>query len=247
VNRRERGAFTLIELLVVIAVISLLVSMLMPALRMSRELARRTVCAANLRNLSLMYQYYGNDADEWLPGPTLYSTNFIYTLQYQNRARHAGYWLFPYTEGGASFYCPSATHMYAKKYVWPRLWPKHQKELEPGTGLQWHMLTTYMHCMYLRRHYRWSKLMQPPAKISDPPQCLLSGDLALDCWHDTPKHEKINHQDSSGWFAGANALYIGGHVIWHVDLPLTMDRGGPYNTYYLPGDVQPAAGQVDYD
>ena len=45
---RQRG-FTLIEMLVVVAVIVLLISMLLPALGRSRDLAKQTQCQLNLQ------------------------------------------------------------------------------------------------------------------------------------------------------------------------------------------------------
>ncbi len=82
----ERGSrgFTLVELLVVIASIALLVSILLPALAAAREAARRIHCASNLHSMSLVYFYYGEDGDEWLPWP-VYSFNYPYNLNYPNR------------------------------------------------------------------------------------------------------------------------------------------------------------------
>jgi prepilin-type N-terminal cleavage/methylation domain-containing protein/prepilin-type processing-associated H-X9-DG protein len=59
---KQRG-FTLIELLVVIAIIALLLALLMPALDRARELARRSVCTANLRDLVIAWTIYANDND----------------------------------------------------------------------------------------------------------------------------------------------------------------------------------------
>lgn len=47
-----RRAFTLIEILVVVAIVALLVAILLPSLANARELARRTVCATQLKQFS---------------------------------------------------------------------------------------------------------------------------------------------------------------------------------------------------
>jgi prepilin-type N-terminal cleavage/methylation domain-containing protein/prepilin-type processing-associated H-X9-DG protein len=57
---KQRG-FTLIELLVVIAIIALLLALLMPALDKARELARRSVCTAHLRDLVIAWVIYSDD------------------------------------------------------------------------------------------------------------------------------------------------------------------------------------------
>lgn len=62
--KRSRG-FTLIELLVVVAIIALLVSILLPSLSRARELARRSICQANLKSIGnaiAMYQTENKDS-----------------------------------------------------------------------------------------------------------------------------------------------------------------------------------------
>lgn len=60
IMNRQRG-FTLIELLVVISIIALLLALLIPVLEKARELGRRAVCLANLKDLSLSWIMYADD------------------------------------------------------------------------------------------------------------------------------------------------------------------------------------------
>ncbi len=62
-----KKGFTLIELLVVIAIIAILAAMLLPVLGKAQEQANRSVCASNLRQLSLALHMYAQDYNEWLP------------------------------------------------------------------------------------------------------------------------------------------------------------------------------------
>jgi prepilin-type N-terminal cleavage/methylation domain-containing protein len=62
-----RKGFTLIELLVVIAIISLLVSILLPSLTRAKNLAKRVICASNLRNTGTALLTYANANDGGLP------------------------------------------------------------------------------------------------------------------------------------------------------------------------------------
>jgi prepilin-type N-terminal cleavage/methylation domain-containing protein len=66
-DTRRRGAFTLVELLVVVAIIALLLSILIPVLGAARERARRTKCAANLRQVGIGWLMYLEDSNEFFP------------------------------------------------------------------------------------------------------------------------------------------------------------------------------------
>lgn len=65
----RRSGFTIVEVLVSLAIIGLLFSLLMPAIQLTRETARRTQCQSNLRQLGLALHEHESQKGEF---PTIF-------------------------------------------------------------------------------------------------------------------------------------------------------------------------------
>src|ERR1035437_9243275 len=67
-----RKAFTLVELLVVVAIIVILIALLLPQLSKAREIAKKTVCLAHLKQIGTAFYTYAGNNNSMIPdGGTL--------------------------------------------------------------------------------------------------------------------------------------------------------------------------------
>jgi prepilin-type N-terminal cleavage/methylation domain-containing protein/prepilin-type processing-associated H-X9-DG protein len=82
--RKNRG-FTLIELLVVIAIIALLLSVLMPALKLVKEKVKNLYCRANIRSLSVGFRLYTEDNDGKVFGYGSAGGNNLWLMQIEDQ------------------------------------------------------------------------------------------------------------------------------------------------------------------
>jgi prepilin-type N-terminal cleavage/methylation domain-containing protein/prepilin-type processing-associated H-X9-DG protein len=101
--RTDSNAFTLIELLVVISIISLLISILLPALHAARKASRTVQCLSNLRQIGLGTAMYSNDFNGWTLGAGTY--NGSVALQWYVALNKLSY-----LSSEKAFYCPSNEH-----------------------------------------------------------------------------------------------------------------------------------------
>lgn len=79
-------AFTLIELLVVISIIAILSALLLPALKMAKELSRTMQCINNQRQIGLAIHTFAGDHDGWGP----YATNTALKVSWSGAAPSYG-------------------------------------------------------------------------------------------------------------------------------------------------------------
>ncbi|MEO7716569.1 MAG: prepilin-type N-terminal cleavage/methylation domain-containing protein [Capsulimonas sp.] len=129
---RVRAGFTLIELLVVIAIIAILASILFPVFAQARDKARQTSSQSNLRQISLVFQMYAQDADEIFP-PASYSGAPGVTHP-DNLGAYRWPWLtLPYVKSMALYRSASDTGTYST----------YRDTNDPNYGYYWGLFPSY--------------------------------------------------------------------------------------------------------
>jgi type II secretory pathway pseudopilin PulG len=108
ISVRRVGAFTLIELLVVTSIITLLISLLLPALGRGRETARQLICRNNLRNIWTGIVHYSLNNRDRVPYMEDININDPNADPFDPKVKSTvGVMLREYVEAG-SWICPSA-------------------------------------------------------------------------------------------------------------------------------------------
>ena len=94
---RSRQGFTLVELLVVIAIIGVLIALLLPAVQMAREAARRSQCSNNLKQIILATHNY-HDTHNAFPISTTWKDNSLAGEGYLTSCFSSKFRIMPYLE-----------------------------------------------------------------------------------------------------------------------------------------------------
>ncbi|MBI4026902.1 MAG: prepilin-type N-terminal cleavage/methylation domain-containing protein [Verrucomicrobia bacterium] len=117
------ASFTLIELLVVVAIIAILAALLMPALKQSRNQAKKIACMNNLRQLGVAFEMYAGDNNNLLPEVYIAPSFIAFGIQQWDLPQlHIGAGnLYPYFKKGQLYFCPSVDKSYEgaeNSYEW---------------------------------------------------------------------------------------------------------------------------------
>lgn len=232
--RQSRGAFTLIELLVVVAIIAILMAVLLPSLSHAREQAKRAACASNLRQIGNGLAIYGNEYNNWLPphdpvGPITSTGYYIHVRQINALVEEPNSALFPKILNTKKiFYCP--TRPETGLTVTPsNYW-------SPGVG----GADTYCSYSYIGGKARVPAGNYPVERLTDTSDHKVMQDAI---WGKTDTLEFVyNHPMpgatgmmgvfSANGLAGANSLFLDGHVEWVKTAAITRNHTTNTTRYY---------------
>lgn len=104
-RRVPKKGFTLIELITVISIITILMSISMPAFTRVKNAGRRTVCASNLRQAGMAMRMYLDENRDIMPPASRYPS-----IEAEPEKRMIGYYLDKHLQGERGILlCPGDT------------------------------------------------------------------------------------------------------------------------------------------
>lgn len=236
---KKRKGFTLIELLVVISIVVLVIAILLPALNLVRELANRSVCSSNIRQMLVALISYSDDNENRLP---------------ENKG---GYWLWDVDRDTTSyilksgvvretFYCPSnRIQKLTMDERWNFLGPDNSYRV---TGYFWKLYNpnmsgwTYYFDREQTRQTKFEEKLAKKISVKHPADFELIMDATLSAGIDPPDfpygnfsrietpysvvYDSSNHIKRPEEAHGGNMGFADGHVKWRQfsDMCIRLDR-----------------------
>jgi prepilin-type N-terminal cleavage/methylation domain-containing protein len=229
------SGFTLVELLIVVSIIALLVTMLVPSLRMALELARRATCAVNLNGIAKGLVVYEVTYKSY-PYVPLNGAGWGVEIGTSREAAPAG--------GVATDRSPSSClYLLVKENFCPRamfVCPSAREETDPEMGSYWDFedgkAVSYalMNPYGPNRYFDGSALAQTPiladsSPYFDPATGLRNDEPVVDLTdaEDREAFEKgnsLNHARD-----GQNVTAINGSTIWQKRADVGCGRDNIYS------------------
>ena len=227
------AAFTLMELLVVIAIISLLISIIIPALNMAKERAVTVLCASQEHQISLGLVAYAMDYHDKLP-PASYS-GFYGGQANVLRGEVFDELLETYGTAGEFWFCPN--NIEAFRAWWGDEFPRcYRGVFTDDLGTFDDVRIGYNYTGGLHPGYQTVETtpekIQSPQTMDDPSDWPLCADFMGLMWNQTWSQTytvyeafEVSHLKASrggivmgSWEpvipGGSNVVYLDGHVEW---------------------------------